>query len=372
MRDILASAVAILGESAPYLLLGFALAGVLHVLLARFPGITARLTRPGRRSVLYGALIGVPMPLCSCSVLPAAMALRRDGASKGATASFLVSVPETDVVSILVTLALIGPAMAIFRPLAAIAAALVTGLAVSWLLEGRSASESELASAGTQGCHCGGASAAEVSSQAGTGAPATAGALAPVARALRYGFVEIFDDIVLQLLLGIAIAALLGAWLPALDAGTIGGSVVWQYLAMLALGIPLYVCATASTPVAAGFIAGGISPGAAMVFLLAGPATNVASLVVLRAQFGARFLGIYLAGIAVTSVAAGALFDALIGRLALPPVEPALHAHDGLSPLRVAAISLFLVLTAASLWRTRSLPRAASGLKRIAARMVAR
>lgn len=364
MQEILTSIVAILGESAPYLLLGFALAGVLHVLLVRFPGITARLTRPGRRSVFYGALIGVPMPLCSCSVLPAAMALRRDGASKGATASFLVSVPETDVVSILLTLALIGPAMALFRPLAAIAAAVVTGLAISWLLEGRSSDRSTPVSSQEEACDCGNTQATETSPPAG--------ALAPVSRALRYGFVEIFDDIFLQLLLGIGIAAVVGAWLPAIDARTLGDNVAWQYLAMAAIGIPLYVCATASTPVAAGFIAGGISPGAAMVFLLAGPATNVAGLVVLRARFGARFLVVYLASIAVTSVAAGAVFDLLAGARVLPTGDTPSHAHEGMAAWRVATMVLFLLLGAASLWRTRSLQRAASGLRRLSARMVAR
>ena len=357
MSNVLASIVAILGEATPYLLLGFALAGVLHVILERFPGITARLTRPGRRSVLYGALIGVPMPLCSCSVLPAAMALRRDGASKGATASFLVSVPETDVVSILITLGLMGPVMAVYRPLAAIAAAISTGIAVDSLLGKRA--DTPAAPAPAPACDC------------CDDAPA-ARRMPWWKRALRYGFVEIFDDIILQLLLGIAIAALLGAWLPALHAGSFGGSAAWLYLAMAAIGIPMYVCATASTPVAAGFIAGGISPGAAMVFLLAGPATNVASLVVLRAEFGVRFLTVYLVSIAVTSVAAGVLFDALAGRLALPRVTASLSAHDGLAAGQLAAMVVFLLLAAASLWRIRALQRAASGLRRLTSRSAAR
>ena len=121
MREVFSAIVGILNESSPYLLMGFALAGVIHVLLGRLPGLTARLAGTGRRPVLWAALIGAPMPLCSCSVLPAAMALRRGGASKGATASFLVSVPETDVVSVLVTLALLGPLMAVYRPIAVIA-----------------------------------------------------------------------------------------------------------------------------------------------------------------------------------------------------------------------------------------------------------
>jgi uncharacterized membrane protein YraQ (UPF0718 family) len=362
MNALLSSIVAILAESAPYLLLGFALAGVLHVTLARFPSITARLTRPGRRSVLFGALIGVPMPLCSCSVLPAAMALRRDGASKGATASFLVSVPETDIVSILVTLALIGPVMAVYRPVAAIVSALATGLAID-AFTGRE-ERPRAAVAAPADCHC---------------ATAPVAAAAPVAgpapwwkRAFRYGFVEIFDDIILQLLLGIVIAAAIGTWLPAVDAATLGGGAAMQYVVMAAIGVPLYVCATASTPIAAGFIAGGISPGAALVFLLAGPATNAASLVVLRSEFGTRFLAVYLAAIVASSVALGVLFDLAIGSLPLPALQPAIHAHDGLSALRIAALVAFLLATAAGLHRTRSLQRGYAGLKRLSMRLVAR
>lgn len=362
MRELLSSIVTILGESAPYLILGFALAGVLHVILARFPGITARLTRPGRRSVLYGALIGVPMPLCSCSVLPAALALRRNGASKGATASFLVSVPETDIVSMLITYALIGPVMAVYRPIAAIISALSTGLAVDALLDRKDATQPAQALSDAS-CHCGDEGAAPH--------PATT-PLPWWKRAFNYGFIEIFDDIILQLLLGIGLAALIGVWLPAIDAGSVGSNAALQYLAMAAIGIPLYVCAAASTPIAAGFIAGGISPGAALVFLLAGPATNVASLVVLRGTFGLKFLVTYLVSIAVTSVGLGVLFDALIGSLALPPIVPAIDAHDGVGTFQLVAIGVFVLLVAASLRRTRSLQRAAAGVKRLSARLVTR
>jgi uncharacterized membrane protein YraQ (UPF0718 family) len=362
MNDFLSSISAIMGESAPYLLLGFALAGVLHVALARFPGITRRLTRPGRRSVAWGALIGVPMPLCSCSVLPAAMALRRDGASKGATASFLVSVPETDVVSILVTLALIGPVMAIYRPIAAIMSALTTGFTIDALPD-RMKSASPAHSAAADPCHCAPAASA----------PGPSAARAPWwKRALDYGFVEIFDDIILQLLLGIALAALIGTWLPTINAGALGNNMLLQYAVMLGLGIPLYVCATASTPIAAGFIAGGISPGAAMVFLLAGPATNVASLVVLRAEFGLRFLVTYLAAVAASSVALGVLFDVLIGTLTLPPVAASVHAHGGLSVFRLVAIAVVVILAGVSVVRTRALQRGASRLKHLSTRMLAR
>jgi len=360
MKELFASFLTIVGDSAPYLLLGFALAGVLHVVLARFPFLMARLTRPGRRSVLYGALIGVPMPLCSCSVLPAAMGLRRDGASRGATASFLVSVPETDVVSILITYALIGPVMAIYRPIAAFLSALATGLAVDSLSEPGDRRPAQARP--DPACDC----------EETEGHPHAAPGDAWWKRAFRYGFIEIFDDILLQLLLGIGIAAALTAWFPPLESLAQGTHVVWQYLAMLAIGIPLYVCATASTPVAAGFIAAGISPGAAMVFLLAGPATNVAGLLVLRAEFGPRFLMTYVIAVALASVAMGIAFDMLAKTLAIPPVTPPLHAEEGWPAVRIAAAALFLLLAITSMHRTRAVQRAGAYLRRLAGRASAR
>jgi uncharacterized membrane protein YraQ (UPF0718 family) len=360
MKELFTSFLTIVGDSAPYLLLGFALAGVLHVILARFPFLMARLTRPGRRSVLYGALIGVPMPLCSCSVLPAAMGLRRDGASRGATASFLVSVPETDVVSILITYALIGPVMAIYRPIAAFLSALATGFAVDSL---RMHGDNRPAVAQPDpACGC----------EETAGHPHTAPEDAWWKRSFRYGFIEIFDDIILQLLLGIGIAAALTAWLPPIESIGNGTHVVWQYLAMLAIGIPLYVCATASTPVAAGFIAAGISPGAAMVFLLAGPATNVAGLLVLRSEFGPRFLVTYVIAVAVASVVMGIAFDVLASALPIPPVTPPLHVQEGWPALRIAAAAVFLLLTLVSIHRTRALQRAGAHLVRLGGRSTGR
>ncbi len=348
MQQIFAGIVAILYESAPYLLLGFAVAGLIHVSLARFPRVTAMLTGTGRRPILWAAFIGLPMSLCSCSVLPAARALRREGASKGATASFLVSVPETDVVSIFATLAMIGPLFAVYRPAAALLTALVAGFVVRAIemRERRSAAPRPTVAAPTATdscCHD------EI--------------VAPVAskrpwwvRALHHGYIDVFDDIAPQLALGILLAAVIGAWLPAIDPGLVAGGSAISYLVMVAIAVPLYVCASASTPIAAGLIAGGASPGAAMVFLLAGPATNLSSLVVVRDMLGARGLVGYLASIVAVSVACGVALDAFVGRFALPVFEPT-HMHASHSPVELVLTAVFLVLVAWSFQRTRLFPR---------------
>ncbi len=355
MQDVLSGIVAILYESAPFLLLGFALAGLIHVSLARFPRLTATLTGAGRKPIVWAALIGVPMSLCSCSVLPAARALRREGASKGATASFLVSVPETDVVSIFATLAMIGPLFAVYRPTAALVTAIVTGFVVRAidLREQRARSVASVAPAPVTG-HAHADSCCNDAHEMVT---------APVAaakpwwkRALRYGFVDVFDDIAPQLILGILIAAVIASWLPSIDPSLFADNAVLTYLVMIVMGAPLQVCASASTPIAAGLIAGGVSPGAAMVFLISGPATNLASFIIIRNELGTRGLVGYLISIVVVSVACGVALDAMVDRFTLPTFTPT-HAHESHSTLDIVLTIAFLALVRWSFQRTRLVPR---------------
>jgi hypothetical protein len=361
MNEILTQTYVILGESAPYLLLGFLLAGVLHVALSRFPQITALFTAPGQRSVYTAALLGLPLPLCSCSVLPAAMTLRRKGASKGAMASFLISVPETDVVSILLTFALLGGVMAVYRPAAALATAVAAGLLVNIVdrrIRARHMAEHHGADATRCDCRHDEHDDRIIAPTAGPWWK----------QVLRHGFVEVFDDIVAQLFVGIVVAGVLMAWLPDVGVARSLGASAWSYALMLVIGVPAYVCAVASTPVAAGLIAGGLSPGAAMVFLLAGPATNIASLFVLKGEFGKRVFAVYLAVIAGGSVLFGALFDAL-PLAAVPAREVAADpARHSTSAVETALTAVFLILLVASFRRTRILSRARAGVLRLVPR----
>jgi len=371
MYTVIREAIGILTQAAPYLLFGYLVAGLLSVFLNRYQSINALLGAPGHRPVYLATLFGIPMPLCSCSVLPAALALRKQGVSKGATASFLISVPETDIISIVLTYALLGPLYAVFRPLAALVTAITTGLVVNridtWDEKRRppeGAAETAEGSSGSPGAGecCEGSASGGSESGAPPGVPGKAGWLR---RALRFGFVEMFDDIMVQLLIGILIAGAVVAWLPGWGLkDAIGGSPV-TYLIMLAVGIPVYVCATASTPLAVGLIAGGVSPGAALVFLLAGPATNVASLIVLNNQFGRRVLAGYLGGIAVVSVLMGLILDAIIGPGAMTAVvEASPIMGGGASVLEIAATVLLLVLVGFSIRRTRLLDRWSAGIHR--------
>ncbi len=334
-------------ESGPYLMLGFAVAGLLHVLMGRFKQIGSWLSGRGPGPVGLAALIGLPMPLCSCSVLPAAVSLRRQGASRGAMTSFLVSVPETDVVSIMMTYALLGTTLAVYRPVAALATAVVAGLLVNLLVsrEGSPAATTEHA----PGC-CHAPSKNDGNEEHCHSEPAAESPRPWWWRATHYGFVEIFDDIIWQLLLGIVVAGSLVTILPKMGFVADYGAGPWAYLVMLALGIPVYVCATASTPVAASLIAGGVSPGAGMVFLLAGPATNIASVFVLKNELGGRGLFGYIAAIAACSVGFGWALDLFIpqGAITTPLLD---HDHGG-AWWEIGLTLVFAALVVASLVRT--------------------
>ena len=199
-------------ETSPYLVFGYLASGLLSVLLERYQRVNSLLTTPGRRPVFLAALIGVPMPLCSCGVLPAALALRKQGASKGTTASFLISVPETDIVSIGMTYALLGPVLAVFRPLAALATAIFTGLAINQIdsPDKPSATPDNTPVSGEKEAETCGSCKSEKPSEPSeaedkTSAPATA-KKNWLYRALHFGFVEMFDDIMVQLLFGFLLA----------------------------------------------------------------------------------------------------------------------------------------------------------------------
>lgn len=368
MTPFFREVIVILNEMAIYLLLGFFLAGALHVILQRRKGVLAPLEGPGAKPVFLAALIGTPMPLCSCAVLPTGVQLARRGARKGAVASFLITAPETDVVSVSLTYALIGPVMAVFRLLAAYTTGVSAGLIINLFDRRKGEPGPSAADALESGADESGANPAADSTHSaaldGCGEPVVCpddccGSQPPaksrdwLAEALHYGFVEFFDDLLLRLLLGIAIGAGIAILLPAASLTRYAGSPVLSYLAMLLIGIPLYVCASASTPIAVGLIAGGISPGAALVFLLAGPATNAASILVLVKQFGRLIFGVYLAMIAIVAVGMGLLLDLLLKLRLLPAPDPSKLIVGQSTALAWIGTFTFLALAGWSLWRRR-------------------
>ncbi|WP_419784798.1 SO_0444 family Cu/Zn efflux transporter [Pseudodesulfovibrio sp.] len=297
----------VLVEAAPYVLFGFFVAGLLK---AWVPDsfMAMHLGGNGFGAVVKAALIGVPLPLCSCGVLPAALGLRGQGAGKGATTAFMIATPETGVDSMAVTWALIDPFMTVIRPVAALITAVAAGTLVNAFPDKEPAPllmAGDVQGCGCHDCGCSGRDPADNASVTGK-----------FISGMSYAFGEMIGDIGRWLLLGVVIAGLISALVPDGFLSSFAGGPL-SYLVMLVVALPLYVCATASTPIAASLLLKGISPGAALVFLLAGPATNGATITVMLKTLGKRATGLYLAAIVVSSLALAFVVDHLYVALGL-------------------------------------------------------
>jgi HflK protein len=336
--DVLRQTWEILEGASVFLLFGFLLAGMLGILV---PGrLLTRLVGTGKiKSVLWGSVVGAPIPLCSCGVLPTALGLRKQGATPGATVAFLVATPETGVDNISLTYALTDPVMTVFRPIAGVATAIAAGLATNLFGAARSkATEPPLevaktAAAGDERCqHAGDPEGHDhahkhdhhddhvhgANSLPDRGAGRTV-VVDTTRRIIRYGFVELLDDVSWWLALGIVLSAVAVVAIPArLFDGMWGGGIASMVL-MLVLSIPLYTCASCSTPMAAALALKGLSPGAVLVFLLAGPATNIGSLVVLLKVLGRHAVAAYLAAVVIMTLAAGFGLNAIYHAWGLDP-----------------------------------------------------
>jgi uncharacterized protein len=366
----------ILGEMSPYLLFGFAVAGILKVLVP-VSFVERHLGGRGFWQPVKAALVGVPLPLCSCSVIPVSAALRRSGAGKGATTSFLLSAPQTGVDSIAVTYSLLGPLFAIYRVVVAFASGILGG----WLVDLGTRRE-RLADSHVDDCECSTcapeavppsaslmmADCADASCGCGnrefvpemTG-PADIPIGSQRLRAmLRYGFVTLPRDIGPSLMIGLLLAGLLGALVPPHFFHQYLGSGIWPMLLMAGIGIPLYICATASVPVAAALMAAGVSPGAALVFLICGPATNAATITTLWKFLGRGAALIYLGTVFLGSLLAGLVLDLLYVKTNTAQIA---HQHE-LLPVwfsSLCAVAL-LVIVAHANWprRGNSAPKSAA------------
>jgi len=319
----------ILEEASVFLLFGFLLAGIVGILL---PGrLLTRLVGTGKiKSVLWGSVVGAPIPMCSCGVLPTALGLRKQGATPGATVAFLVATPETGIDSISLTYALTDPVMAVFRPIAGVATAIASGLATN-LFGGWRSETAEPRAEGDEGCHASDPTGHDhthkhdhhpnhgqrANSQLDRSGPTTI--VDTIGRIFRYGFVELFDDVSWWLALGIVLSAVVVFAIPAQLFEGMWGSGIASMVLMLVLSIPLYTCASCSTPMAAALAVKGLSPGAVLVFLLAGPATNIGSLVVLLKVLGRYAVAAYLVTVAIMTLAAGLALNAIYHAWGLDP-----------------------------------------------------
>ncbi len=308
----------LLTEISPYLLFGFLFAGILKVyfpktLLIKYMGKSNAL------SSLNASLLGVPMPLCSCGVIPTAIALHRSGASKGATNSFLISTPQTGIDSILVTYSMLGLPFAIIRPIVALVTGFLGGI-ITNLSFGPNQNKSEKIQ------------------DTETIEPRSIGYM------LRFAYVEFLQDISKWLIIGLLLAALIAVAVPDnFFSETVKGDFTGMLL-MLIVAVPMYVCATASVPIAAVLFMKGLAPGAVLVFLMAGPATNAATLMVLWRTIGKKSTMIYLSTIVLGAIIFGTLINFFPREWFIQQHLHGLHQHDDMIPAWIGISSSILLI----------------------------
>jgi len=334
LGKIVAESWHVLVEASPYLLFGFFVAGLLKGFVSD-AYMAKHLGKKSVGSVFKAAIIGVPLPLCSCGVLPTALGLRRQGASKGATTAFMISTPETGVDSMAVTYALIDPIMTVVRPIAASITALVAGVLVNAFPE---KDEPLPMAAVTDSCGAGSC----CSSGSCSGEPGR-GVMDKFLYGMDFAFGEMIADIGRWLLIGVVVAGIISAAIPPEFLADYVGTGLLSYLVMLAVALPLYVCATASTPIAASLLLKGLSPGAALVFLLAGPATNGATITVMLKTMGKRAAGMYVLAIILCSLVLAGVVDMLYASLGLD-IKAVVSEVDELIPHWVGNIGAVVTL----------------------------
>lgn len=298
--------IAILNEMSPYLLLGFLFAGILKVV---FPQnfIDKYFGKTNLKSVIYSTILGIPLPLCSCGVIPTSISFYKSGMSKGATVSFLISTPQTGLDSILVTYSLLGLPFAILRPFVALFTGVLGGAVSNFWEKPKPILIEKLDSKTQKNCSCDSCECSEDKREK------TIRKHSKIYEMFKYAFVDFLQDISKWLIIGLLLAAFISVLVPNDFFEQFIGSQVLEMIMILLVSIPLYVCATASVPIAAILMTKGLSAGAALVFLMAGPATNAATITVLRNTLGKRSMWIYL-----ISIITGALFFGTIINQFLP------------------------------------------------------
>ena len=328
----------LINQMSPYLLLGFLLAGIMHAFIPK-RYFTRYLSKPDLRSVVNAALLGIPLPLCSCGVLPTAMSLRKEGASKGAATSFLIATPQTGVDSIIATFSLMGLPFAVIRPIVALVTALFGGTLVN-VIDKEKPEKAEEA----EHCCCHHEADAKQTTFFGK-----------CQVALRYAFVDMIADIGKWLVLGLVIAALITVLVPDTFFAVFADNTWLSILLVLAISIPMYICATGSIPIAVALMLKGLTPGAALVLLMAGPAANFASILVIRKQLGLRTLMAYLAAIVGGAIGGALVIDYLLPRAWFTDhlVQMSAHCVEGASWFQWTCTAVLLLLLGYAFYKNR-------------------
>ncbi|MFT4927827.1 MAG: uncharacterized membrane protein YraQ (UPF0718 family) [Phenylobacterium sp.] len=331
--------------SAPWLLLGLLVAGLIQLFVPASL-MSKQLGKEGVGTAFKAALIGAPLPLCSCGVIPAALGLRKAGASKSATTAFMVATPETGVDSVTMSYALLGPFMAVVRPIAAIVSAVVAGSLVgkdTTVDKPPAPDEAKPDEAKPDAAkpEAPGKKKSCCSSHKPVVKEQTTGQR--LLTSLHYSVTDLLEGTALWLICGLVFAAAVQTYVPT-DFLTQWGGGLMAMVVMVLISIPMYICATASTPIAAGLLLSGVSPGAVLVFMMAGPATNVATLGVVAKELGRRAVGAYLFGVIGTAMAFGWLTNYLVANYGFEVTPQIGPEHEMLPHWLVMGSGILLAL----------------------------
>lgn len=327
-NNLIFSFINIINEMSPYILLGFLIAGLLHIFVKE-QTLLRHLSGNGLKTVVKAAAIGVPLPLCSCGVLPTAVGLRRSGASKAATTSFLIATPQTGVDSIAATYSLLGLPFALSRPVAALLCAVLGGSAVGRFCPDQVEKSSE--------------QSAEMEKDERP-------LHIKLYHSVRYGFVDMIDSIGKWLVIGLVIATLITVFVPNEWFVGLREVPIAAMILVVLIAVPMYICATGSIPIALSLMLKGLTPGVAFVLLMAGPAANFASIVILNRTLGRKSTAIYVASVVITAIAFGCLIDYVLPASWFVPVglTPETVCHPRLGWFETGCSVLLLLLLIAS------------------------
>jgi len=321
IKDIILEVWHVYLDVSVFMLFGFLVAALLYVFFK--PDRIKKYLGEGRvKPVLRSALFGIPIPLCSCGVIPVVTGLKKQGANDGAALAFMIATPESGVDSIAVSWAMLDPVMTVMRPIAGFITAISTGITAN-IVSSRDHKKPSItpdpffaqSPQPEHNCNCGGETCANPPGEPDHAPPL----LKRLAQGMNFAFGELLTDIAKPFAIGVVIAGIITFFFPSGISTWSQNNPFFSMLVMLVAGIPMYVCATSSTPIAAALILKGLNPGAALVFLLAGPATNAATMGVVKNMFGTRALAIYLGMISICSLAMGALLDLIYRLLAIQP-----------------------------------------------------
>jgi len=348
LKSILDNIIWMFIEMAPYIMLGMLFIILLNFFFSK-RWVLRHIGKDNLSSVIKASLFGIPLPLCSCGVVPTAIFLDKNGASKSSSVSFLISTPQTGIDSIFATYGMMGPVFAVFRPFAALVMGVVGGLAVKVF------NKPEKKKFDPKNINF---NVINNQSEQSEQEEEKLTVKEKIKKSFRYDFVEFMDTIAFRFIIGVVISGLIAYFLPDDFFGSLGlTSNLWAMLLMIAIGIPMYICATASIPIAVVLIMKGFSPGVAFVFLAAGPVVNAASIAIVVSALGRRVTTIYILSIIVLSIVMGYVLDYFYEIFEINPLAGIAHIHEHHNHLQdhnwffILTSFVFLVLLITSIYR---------------------